>query len=209
MSISPLSGVADGYHDLPEGKMANVVTCLEMRAKPHPRPAAPTPTAIRLTREEHIAIDRYRALFRRVGERFLWFSRMRLSDDEIAAIVHDPREEVYVVHSDEVAGDAGLLELDFRVEGECELSLFGVTHELIGTTAARAMMNFAIERAWSQPIDRFWLHTCSLDHPKAVPFYLRSGFVAYKRQIEIHDDPRSVGWLPPEAAPNVPIVRAR
>ncbi len=57
--------------------------------------------------------------------------------------------------------------------------------KFVGSGAGRWMMNRAIERAWSQPIRRFWVHTCTLDHPAAVAFYIRSGFVPFRRRIEI------------------------
>jgi hypothetical protein len=68
------------------------------------------------------------------------------------------------------------------------------------------MMNRAIERAWSMPIRRFWVHTCTLDHTAALSFYIRSGFVPFKRQIEVFDDPRLTGVLSSSAGPDVPII---
>ncbi len=44
------------------------------------------------------------------------------------------------------------------------------------------------------------------DHPSAVAFYQRSGFRAFRRQIEIADDPRIDGTAPRTAAKHVPIV---
>jgi hypothetical protein len=67
-------------------------------------------------------------------------------------------------------------------------------------------MNRAIEQAWAHPIRRFWVHTCTLDHAGALAFYVRSGFVPYRRQIEIADDPRILGEAPRTAAPHVPIL---
>jgi hypothetical protein len=67
-------------------------------------------------------------------------------------------------------------------------------------------MSKAIDLVWSHPIRRFWLHTCTLDHPRALPFYLRAGFTAYKREIEIADDPRLTGALRRDATPDVPII---
>lgn len=67
-------------------------------------------------------------------------------------------------------------------------------------------MNRAIDIAWSHPIRRFWVHTCTMDHPGALAFYIRSGFVPFKRQIEIADDPRLTGTLSASAAPEVPII---
>ena len=92
------------------------------------------------------------------------------------------------------------------MERECELSLFGVAPSLITTGAGRRLMNHAIEIAWSHPIERFWLHTCTLDHPHALAFYRRSGFEVFKREIEIYDDPRVLGITPRDAAPHVPIL---
>ena len=145
----------------------------------------------------------YRELYARVGGPYLWASRLALGDERLGALLSDEAVEVYVFRDG--ARDEGLLELDFRVPGECEIVYFGVTAEYVGTGAGRFLMNRALEIAWAQPIRRFWLHTCTLDHPKAVAFYERSGFRAFKREIEIFDDPRALGHLPRDVAPGVPL----
>ena len=78
--------------------------------------------------------------------------------------------------------------------------------KLIGSGAGRWLMNRALELAWSRPVSRFWVHTCTLDHPSAVAFYERSGFRAFRQQIEIADDPRLDGTAPRGAARHVPII---
>ena len=78
-----------------------------------------------------------------------------------------------------------------------------------GRAPGRFLMQQAIARAWARPIERFWVHTCTLDHPSAVGFYRRSGFQPYAVMVEIADDPRLSGHLPREAAPHVPLVPAR
>lgn len=78
---------------------------------------------------------------------------------------------------------------------------------LIGTGAARFLMNRALERAWSRDVRRVRVHTCTLDHPSALAFYQRSGFRPFRRQIEIADDPRLDGVAPRTAAKHVPIVQ--
>jgi hypothetical protein len=50
------------------------------------------------------------------------------------------------------------------------------------------------------------VHTCTLDHPRALAFYLRSGFSAFSRQVEVADDPRGEGILPRSAASQIPII---
>jgi GNAT superfamily N-acetyltransferase len=145
-----------------------------------------------------------RDLYRRVGEEWLWFSRLRMSDADLAAIIHSPLVEVHALVQD--GGDEGLLELDSRESGQCELAFFGVTAELIGSGAGRWLMNRALERAWSQSVSRVWVHTCTLDHPSALAFYQRSGFRPFRRQVEITDDPRLDGTVPRGAARHLPII---
>jgi hypothetical protein len=49
-----------------------------------------------------------------------------------------------------------------------------------------------------------WVHTCTLDHPAALGFYIKSGFTPFHRAIETFADPRLDGTLPVDAAPHVP-----
>jgi GNAT superfamily N-acetyltransferase len=193
--------IGDGFSDVPPGRIASVVTSLEMAARPPLRPEAAGPWTLR--RVERPSLDWYRALYRRVGEDWLWFSRVRMPDATLAAILEDRDVEVHALESQ--GRDEGLLELDFRHEKACELAFFGVAPALIGTGAGRFLMNRAIERAWSRPIGRLWVHTCTLDHPAALAFYRRSGFRPYRQQIEVAEDPRLTGALPKSAAPQAPI----
>ena len=192
----------DGYSDILAGKIAAVVTHLEMTARPSRRDDPPGAWTLRKVNRP--ALDWYRDLHRRVGEEWLWFSRMRMNDAELAAIIHAAGIEVYALIAD--GREEGLLELDFREAGQCELVYFGVTAKLIGTGAARFLMNRALERAWSSDVRRVWLHTCPFDHLSAVAFYQRSGFRPFRRQIEIANDPRLDGTAPRTAAKHVPII---
>jgi GNAT superfamily N-acetyltransferase len=195
--------LADGYHALPPGKLAAVVTSLEMAA-PAPLRPEPDPGRFTLRREAEPDVDWYRALFARMGRDWLWFSRLNMSDAELLSVIRNKDVQVYAL---EAGGrDEGLLELDFREPGVCELAFFAVSREVQGTGAGRWLMNRAIERAWRAPITRLWVHTCTLDHPDALGFYQRSGFKAFARRVEVADDPRLTGKLPPDAAPEVPIL---
>jgi hypothetical protein len=72
----------DGYSDVPAGKIAAVVTHLEMTQRPALPPARPGPWTLREVERPDLAW--YRDLYRRVGEEWLWFSRIRASDDNPA-----------------------------------------------------------------------------------------------------------------------------
>jgi GNAT superfamily N-acetyltransferase len=203
---SPRLLLGDGYHDLPEGKLAAVVTYLEMRTRVGSRPEREEPRWT-LRHAPTPSLGWYRALYRRVGESWLWSCRLVMPDAALAAILNDPAVEVHAMEVDGVA--EGILELDFRVAGECEIGFFGLSPALVGQGGGRWLMNRAIARAWSRPITRFWLHTCSLDAPAALPFYLRSGFIACGRRVEVFDDPRLLDALPPSAMPQQPIISSR
>ncbi|WP_455269541.1 GNAT family N-acetyltransferase [Rhizobium herbae] len=192
----------EGYSPVPPGKVANVVTFLEMRKRPEKSVSPELPVS--LVRLGPQNLDIYRRLFRDVGEDWLWVSMLEIGDDEVRGILAHPSIETYALRDGD--RDIGLLELDFRVPGECEVVYFGIVKDAIGKGTGRFLMNQAIAKAWAQPIERFWLHTCTFDHPAAVGFYRRSGFTPYKLMVEIHDDPRLTGLLPKTAAPHIPLL---
>src|ERR1051325_10841611 len=43
-------------------------------------------------------------------------------------------------------------------------------------------LQWTIDKAWSYQPKRFWLHTCTLDHPAALPNYLKAGFAQFKKE---------------------------
>jgi GNAT superfamily N-acetyltransferase len=149
-------------------------------------------------------LDWYRALYRIVGENWLWFSRLTLDDSALSRLIHDPAVQVYVLHHE--GRDAGMLELDTRHFPDVEISFLGLVGDLIGKGAGRYLMNRTLDICWARSPRRVTVHTCTLDHPNALGFYLRSGFTPYARSVEIADDPRLYGVLPRSAAPHVPVM---
>ncbi|MFC3117693.1 GNAT family N-acetyltransferase [Jhaorihella thermophila] len=196
--------LGDGFHDIPRKGGRDRHASGDARTRPL-RPV-PAPDGLELRRVRDPEPDWYRDLFTRVGALdWLWFSRLRMPQEALAEIIRDPDVEVYGLFRGDRA--EGLLELDFREPGECELAFLGVTPALIGTGAGRFLMNEAITRAWARPIGRFHVHTCTLDHPGALSFYRRSGFMPVRQQVEIADDPRLTDGFPETAGPHVPIFR--
>lgn len=188
---------------VPPGLVATIVTSLEMRERPKLRPMPPSD--LRLVRWRAPALDKYRALFRRVGEPWLWFSRLVMPDNEVTAIISDPRVHIFAVE-DRAGIEMGMVELDFREAGQCELGYFGLVPELAGRGHGRWLMGQALALAWPKEVVRAWVHTCTLDHPSALGFYCAQGFTAFARAVETFPDPRLTGHLPRNAAPHVPIL---
>jgi GNAT superfamily N-acetyltransferase len=193
-----------GYSPLPPGHLANLVAYLEMTSQPDVSALRALPDGYSLRRMGAADTNAYRALFRRVGEDWLWFSRLGIAEEALLGILNDPAIESYALHCDGV--DVGILELDFRESGACELVYFGLGPDQIGKGVARLLMDQAIGMAWSRPIQRFWLHTCHFDHPRALGFYKSCGFKIYKFEVEVAPDPRLTGELPKHLAPHVPMI---
>ncbi|MEM9576389.1 MAG: GNAT family N-acetyltransferase [Pseudomonadota bacterium] len=194
--------MSNGVHPVPKGKVATVITYLEMTARPELRAAA-LPDGVSF-HQIKANVDWFRDIFERVGSHeWLWYGRRRIDNEALAEILADPHVEHYTLRRE--GRDEALVELDFRQHGTCELIYFGLTPSLIGTGCGRYLMNAAIKRAWSQPIQRFHLHTCTHDSPQALDFYRRSGFVPVRQAIGIDDDPRLSGLLPRTAGPHVPV----
>ena len=132
-------------------------------------------------------LDFYCRLFRQVGDPWRWSDRRLLAPEALAALFADPQYELWILR---VAAKAmGFFELDYRRPAQAELVYFGLITEGIGKGLGRWLMSKVLERAWSRPLSRLWLHTCELDHPGALAFYQRSGFEIYCEKREKGPDP--------------------
>jgi len=202
MTTLPLN--LDDYTMLPKGKIAFVVTYLEMTSKPEERLAGDR-TDLTLMRWQDPDLDEYRALFKNVGEDWLWFARLTIPASELRSALNDPNRPLYVPVLN--GRKVGLLELDFTDPAQPELAYFGLVPTAIGGGVGRWLMQQAIDLAWERPAtQRFWLHTCTGDSPKAMGFYRSCGFVPYQRGIEVADDPRVTGKIDAGKAPHVPVI---
>jgi ribosomal protein S18 acetylase RimI-like enzyme len=189
--------------DVPDGHLAAVVTYLEMAAPPAGASVPPSPLALHAVSLSPAA---YRALFRAVGARWLWFSRLLMGDEALAGVLDDPGVELFEVRDG--AAVVGMLELDRRVAGQCELAFVGLIPDLAGRGHGRWLLAEAVARAWTGGTARVHVHTCTLDHPAALAAYRRAGFTTIARKVETFVDPRLAGILPRDCAPQIPLLSA-
>jgi GNAT superfamily N-acetyltransferase len=189
---------------VPKGHLGSIVTSLEMLVPP--APGGPQKSALRLDRwSAPVDRGRYLALFREIGENWLWQGRLVMDDRQLAARLDAPTTEVHVpARRDGVP--VGLLELDFAIPGACELVYFGLVPGMTGLGHGAWLMAHALRLGWRPGISRVWVHTCDLDHPAALGFYIAQGFRPFERAIEIIPDPRLIGLYPRTAAPRIPII---
>jgi GNAT superfamily N-acetyltransferase len=185
--------------EIPAGEVGAVVTYLEMRARPLPRPLPPSP--LRLQRWPNVDPAKYRLLFERVGGPWLWYSRLTLTD----AALRDAIDELHVV-VDGRGIEVGMVELDFCTADECLIRFLGLVPELAGRGHGKWLFGQTLALAWRKDVARVHVNTCTLDHPGALRAYLRAGFTPWKRAFESFPDPRLLGLLPREVAPQIPSI---
>ena len=192
-----------GLTRVPDGWCAAVVTHLEMTTRPLPRPV---PAGVLHLLQWHAPdAKKYRALFRRVGAHWLWFSRLTMDARQLSAIISDKAVKIFAV-LDSAGLEVGMVELDFRALPDCEIAYFGLIPELAGQGHGRWLMAQTLALAWAPGVERVCVHTCSLDHPSALGFYRAQGFTPFKRELETFHDPRLKGQLPRDAAPQIPLI---
>jgi GNAT superfamily N-acetyltransferase len=181
----------------PAGKsIPTLVTYLEMTGAPTAPPLRPPfpGIEIRVARQPTTAFYRY--LYESIGHDWTWIVRQLLSDAELLQIIADPAVEVNVLWVDGVP--AGYAELDRRQAPDTELAYFGLMPEFIGRGLGRYLLDWTIHHAWRARPCRLWVHTCDLDHPRALAVYQNCGFELYDQRVEQLELPVGVAW--PERA---------
>jgi ribosomal protein S18 acetylase RimI-like enzyme len=166
----------------------DTVTYLEMTQRPT-RPPAPAPLGrSALMRVDECPLAFYRYLYQQVGDPWLWYERRKIDDAALATLIHRETTEIFVFY---VGGaPAGFFELDRSQTGEVELAYFGLVPQFIGRGWGRFLLDAAVDQAWSGETRRVWVHTCTLDHPRALGAYQRAGFRVYDRREITIEDPR-------------------
>jgi GNAT superfamily N-acetyltransferase len=174
--------------------IGHTVTYLDMQAQPTLARVHPPAGKLALMRAEACSPSYYRYLYNTVGEPWLWYVRREWDDAELSALLEKPSTEIFVLYVGGVP--SGFFELDAGKPRETELSYFGLIPDFIGRGLGFFLLQQAIDRAWSRPIERLSVHTCTFDHPRALPNYQRAGFAVYDRQRVSFPDPRERGALP-------------
>ena len=179
---------------------ANVaVTFLRMDARPaEPPPTLPAGDAVHCVTA--CSVPFYRYLYNTVGHDYLWWLRRTLPDAELAALLASPAVSIHVLMR---GGEpAGFYELDARSWPDMNLSYFGLMPQAIGSGAGYALLCHAIDAAWSTrtssgPPRGMTVNTCTADHPRALPSYVRAGFRVVRVSSETWHVPTRLGLRVP------------
>ena len=126
-------------------------------------------------------VEYYRSIYDPVGNDYNWRSRRKMSPEALLAIIGDPLDEMHVLRVN--GAPAGFAELDRRRPNEIELVQFGLMPEFVAQRLGTWFLQWTIDKAWSYQPKRLWVHTCTLDHPAALPTYQKAGFKLFKQEV--------------------------
>jgi ribosomal protein S18 acetylase RimI-like enzyme len=162
-------------------------THLEILSPASLRPAASPGPAVD-ARRESCSVALYRYLYETVGRNYNWYERNAWTDEELTRYLSQSRVGVWVLRVDEEA--AGYFELVRHDDGAVEIAYFGLAPAYLGRGLGKYLLSRAVEEAWGLGASRVWLHTCTQDHPSALPNYLARGFTAFRTETYLVADRR-------------------
>jgi len=164
-------------------------TYLEMRSPADLR-AAPRPDhPPRLERIEDCTISFFRYLYAEVGRAYHWTDRLSWTDEQVRAHLADPAVSLWLLSSG--AAPSGYFELREYDDRSIEIAYFGLLPEFVGRGWGGYLLTRAVETAWELRPERVWLHTCTLDHPAALPNYVKRGFRPVREEVYTAEVPVS------------------
>lgn len=151
---------------------------LEMLERPEQKPGSHDKYELKKTGSPLPELNRF--LYATVGAPWMWYMRLRWSWDQWSEFLNRPGVETWIAYQG--ATPIGYFELEQQDEGQAEIAYFGLIPEFVGQGLGRLLLEDAIDKAWNLAEKRIWLHTCTLDHPSALPNYLGRGFSIFKEE---------------------------
>lgn len=164
-------------------------TYLEMPSPGALHPARVPEVPPRLERLESCSVSFFRYLYGEVGRAYHWTDRLSWSDDRVRAHLADPGVALWLLSWKAVP--AGYFELRRHRDGSVEVAYFGLMPEFVGRGWGGHLLTLAVHEAWALGAERVWLHTCTLDHPAALPNYRKRGFRQVREEVYTAEVPDS------------------
>jgi GNAT superfamily N-acetyltransferase len=166
-------------------------TYLEMRAPADLRPAEVPQPEPKIERVQECSVGFFRYLYTEVGRAYHWDDRLGWSDEMVIRHLATPGVSIWLMSWDGVAG--GYFELRQHHDRSVEIAYFGLLPDFIGRGWGKYLLTRAVQTAWASGTHRVWLHTCTLDHPAALPNYVKRGFQPVREEVYQMDDKRVSG----------------
>jgi GNAT superfamily N-acetyltransferase len=178
----------------PVTRVGVTVTFLRMDQTPT-TPAPGLAPGFQIVRAHAPSVPFYRYLYNTVGADYLWWLRRTTPDDELAALLRDEAVGIYTLYAK--GEPAGFFELDGRSWPDVNLSYFGLMPNAIGHGTGFAFLRAAVDEVWRHKATGMTVNTCTADHDRALPNYLRAGFNVVRQVRETWTVPNSLNMRIP------------
>ncbi|MEJ0019441.1 MAG: GNAT family N-acetyltransferase [Acetobacteraceae bacterium] len=179
----------------PVARVTVTVTFLRMD-RPPAGPSPGLPTNYQVVAVQSPTVGFYRYLYNTVGADYVWWLRRTMPDQDVAMLLRDPTVSINVLYSG--GQPAGFFELDGRGWPDMNLSYFGLMPHAIGAGVGFPFLRSAVDAAWRTGPRGVTVNTCTADHPRALPTYLRAGFRTLRQVREVWNVPLRLGMRIPE-----------
>jgi len=164
-----------------------VRTYLEMASPGELRAVPPPDPCPRIDRIGECPPSFYRYLYSEVGRAFHWVDRLSWSDETVSRHLAAAGTSLWLLSWQ--GAPAGYFELKAYQDDSMEIAYFGLLPEYIGRGWGKYLLSEAVRIAWTFGPDRVWLHTCTLDHPAALPNYVMRGFKPVREEVYFTETP--------------------
>ena len=178
----------------PVTRVGVTVTFLRMDHAPE-TPGPSLSPGFQIVRAQAPSVAFYRYLYNTIGADYLWWLRRTTPDHELAALLRDTAVAIYTLYYQ--GEPAGFFELDARTWPDVNLSYFGLMPNIIGHGTGYAFLCAAVAEVWRHGAKGMTVNTCTADHPRALPNYLRAGFHILRQVKEVWSVPNSLNMRVP------------
>ncbi len=127
-------------------------------------------------------VSEYRILNRLIGEDIGWIDRQIMDDSDLEQIIRDQNIKIYVLY--ECKEPVGYTEIDYRNRDIPVLEYFGLAPTARGKGLGKFFLQWTLEEVWKSFPVKFKLTTSEQDHPKALPNYLKAGFIIVDERLK-------------------------
>lgn len=163
-----------------DSHLSTTVTYLEMTAVTELQ-SRPLTAGMALSRIVPPDSSVNRRMYKDVGGPWAWRDKLVWSDAQWREYADRSELETWIGTLETV--EIGYFELERQPDGNVQIQYFGLLPEFTDRGLGGPLLSAAIERAWSIPgTRRVWVHTCTHDHPAALPNYLKRGFRVYDEE---------------------------
>ncbi|MGI5309084.1 GNAT family N-acetyltransferase [Rheinheimera sp. WS51] len=147
------------------------------------------PDGIQLIEAEIACPELNQFLFRTVGGPWRWYSRLSWTYQDWLSYLQQQKVRTWLLWNK--GTPAGYVELVKHQDGSVEIMFFGLLPQFVGQGLGKKLAQQAIYLATSWQATKIWLHTCSADHPAALPNYQKAGFVIVNSEQALEQLPSS------------------